>query len=166
MASSKFHNAFTLAHGRGALTANVAVLLIVTIAVNGFLFAVGWAGPAATAARKMPMVPPDYMVGLIWTVLLGLMGAARWVYVRQSGDSGWRSWAPYALGAVCIAYPFYTSGLKLNAAAYWGTWLTIFCTLAAIFVLRSRDARSPWYLLPTACWGGYVVSVMTAYPAM
>lgn len=164
MALSKLHNAFILAAGRGGFIANIAALLFATIAINAFLFAAGWAGPAATAARNMPLIPPDYMIGLIWMVLLALMGAARWAYVRQSGDSGWRSWAPFALALVCLAYPFYTDQLKINAIAYWGTWITIAATLAAIFVLRTRDARSPWYLVPTACWGGYVVSVMTAYP--
>jgi tryptophan-rich sensory protein len=164
MATASFRDAIILARGRAGLIANVAVLLGVTIAINGFLFAVGWAG-AATDARRMPMIPPGWMVGLIWTVLLALMGAARWLYVRITGDSGWRSWSPFVLAAVCIAYPFYTNGLQPGAPAFWGTVLTIVATLATIFVLRTRDWRSPWLLLPTACWGGYVVCVMLAYPA-
>ncbi len=164
MLAKTLHAPFLLATGRAGLIANVAVLLFVTIAVNGLLFALGWAGPAASAARRMPLVPPDMVIGLIWTVLIGLMGAARWVYVQRSGDHGWRSWASYALAAICIAFPFYTDGLKLNAAAFWGTVVTIVATIAAILVLRVGDARAPWYLLPTACWGGYVVSVMLAYP--
>ncbi len=164
MTATTLGTAIVAARGRAGLIANVVLLLIVTIGINGFLFAVGWAGPAADA-RRMPMVPPGYVVGLIWTALLALMGAARWLYVRSTGDSGWRSWAPFALAAVCIAYPFYTNGLKPGAPAFWGTVLTIAATLAAIFVLRQRDWRSPWLLLPTACWGGYVVCVMLAYPA-
>ncbi len=161
MAASKFHTAFILGEGRGALFANIAVLLTATIAINGFLFAAGWATPG----RQMPMIPPGAVVGLIWTVLLGLMGAARWAYVRQSGDHGWRSWTPYMLGALCIAYPFYTNGLQRNAAAFWGTVVTLIAALAVMLVLRQRDARSPWLLVPTAVWGGYVLSVMIAYPA-
>ena len=156
-----FSTAFLRASGRGALAANVAVLLTATIAINGFLFAVGWATPG----RQMPMIPPGAVVGLIWTVLLGLMGAARWVYVQRSGDHGWRSWTPYMLGALCIAYPFYTNGLQRNGAAFWGTVLTLIVAMAVMLVLRRRDARSPWLLVPTAFWGGYVLSVMIAYPA-
>jgi tryptophan-rich sensory protein len=33
-----------------------------------------------------------------------------------------------------------------------------------MFVLRGRSARAPWLLVPTAVWGGYVLSVMIAYP--
>ena len=161
MAAPNLRTAFVRAEGRGALAANVAVLLTATIAINGFLFAVGWATPG----RHMPMIPPGAVVGLIWTVLLGLMGAARWVYVQRSGDHGWRSWTPYMLGALCIAYPFYTGGLQRNAAALWGTVVTLIAALIVMLVLRRRDARSPWLLVPTAVWGGYVLSVMIAYPA-
>ncbi|MFM9936155.1 MAG: tryptophan-rich sensory protein [Novosphingobium sp.] len=165
MAASTFTTAFLNAEGRGGLFANVAVLLTATIAINGFLFAVGWATPNGNGSRQMPMIPPGAIVGLIWTVLLGLMGAARWVYVKQSGDHGWRSWAPYMLGALCIAYPFYTGGLQRNQAAFWGTVLTLIAAVAVMLVLRRRDTRSPWLLVPTAFWGGYVLSVMIAYPA-
>ena len=161
MPASTFSTAFLRASGRGALFANVAVLLTATIAINGFLFAVGWATPG----RQMPMIPPGAVVGLIWTVLLGLMGAARWVYVQRSRDHGWRSWTPYMLGALCIAYPFYTNGLQRNAAAFWGTVATLVAAVAVMLVLRGRDARSPWLLVPTAFWGGYVACVMLAYPA-
>jgi tryptophan-rich sensory protein len=162
MAAPSFSTALLRASGRGALFANVAVLIIATIGINGFLFAIGW---ARASGRQMPMIPPGAVVGLIWTMLLGLMGAARWVYVKQSGDNGWRSWTPYMLAALCIAYPFYTSGLQRNAAAFWGTVLTLAVAVAVMLVLRQRDARSPWLLVPTAIWGGYVLSVMIAYPA-
>ena len=162
MPAPNLRTAFLRAEGRGALFANVAVLLAATIAINGFLFAIGW---ARASGRQMPMIPPGAVVGLIWTVLLGLMGAARWVYVRGSGDSGWRSWTPFALAALCIAYPFYTGGLQRNGAAFWGTVLTLIAAVIVMLILRRRDAHSPWLLVPTAFWGGYVACVMLAYPA-
>ncbi len=161
MPAPNLRTAFLRAEGRGALAMNVAVLIVATIAINGFLFASGWATPGT----RMPMIPPGAVVGLIWTVLLGLMGAARWSYVRASGDSGWRSWTPFALAALCIAYPFYTSGLQRGEAAFWGTAITLVVAVAVMLVLRGRDARAPWLLVPTAIWGGYVLCVMIAYPA-
>ncbi|WP_298170913.1 TspO/MBR family protein [Novosphingobium sp.] len=149
------------AEGRWALAVNVGLLIAATIAINGFLFAIGWARPSG---RQMPMIPPGAVVGLIWTVLLGLMGAARWSYVRGSGDSGWRSWTPYMLAALCIAYPFYTGGLQRNDAAFWGTVVTLIVAVAVMLVLREREPRAPWLIVPTAFWGGYVLSVMIAYP--
>lgn len=149
------------AEGPWALAANVGLLLAVTIAVNGFLFGIGW---ARASGRQMPMIPPGWAVGMIWTVLLGLMGAARWAYVRGSGDTGWRSWTPYMLGALCIAYPFYTSGLQRNDAAFWGTVVTLLVAVLVMFTLRRAGPRAPWLLVPTAIWGGYVLSVMIAYP--
>ena len=162
MATRSNRSPLLRAEGPWALAANVGLLIAATFVINGFLFASGWATPSG---RQMPMIPPGAVVGLIWTVLLGLMGAARWVYVRASGDSGWRSWTPFALAALCIAYPFYTSGLQRNGAAFWGTVLTLIAAVAVMLVLRRRDARSPWLLVPTAFWGGYVLSVMIAYPA-
>ena len=162
MATRSNRSPLLRAEGPWALAANVGLLIAATFVINGFLFASGWATPSG---RQMPMIPPGAVVGLIWTVLLGLMGAARWTYVRGSGDFGWRSWTPYMLGALCIAYPFYTSGLQRNGAAFWGTALTLIVAVAVMLVLRRRDARSPWLLVPTAFWGGYVLSVMIAYPA-
>ena len=149
------------AEGPWALAANVGLLIIATIAINSFLFAIGW---ARASGRQMPMIPPGAVVGLIWTILLGLMGASRWVYVRGSGDSGWRSWTPFALAALCIAYPFYTSGLQRNDAAFWGTVVTLIVAVAVMFTMRAREPRAPWLIVPTAFWGGYVLSVMIAYP--
>lgn len=163
MPAPNLRTAFLKAEGRGALAMNVAVLILATVAINGFLFAIGWARPSG---RQMPMIPPGAVVGLIWTVLLGLMGASRWVYVRGSGDSGWRSWTPFALAALCIAYPFYTSGLQRNAAAFWGTVVTLIVAVLVMLVLRGREPRAPWLIVPTAFWGGYVLSVMIAYPPM
>ncbi|WP_292928647.1 TspO/MBR family protein [Novosphingobium sp. PASSN1] len=161
MAAPNLRTSFLRAEGRGALAMNVTVLIVATIAINGFLFAIGWARPSG---RQMPMIPPGAVVGLIWTVLLGLMGAARWVYVRGNGDAGWRSWTPFALAALCIAYPFYTSGLQRNDAAFWGTVVTLIVAVAVMLVLRGREPRAPWLIVPTAFWGGYVLSVMIAYP--
>lgn len=150
---------------RAGLIANIAVLAAVTVALNAFLFAVGWAGAGAQAQRGNPVLPPDYVIGTVWIALLALMGAARWLYVRESGDTGWRSWTPFALALACLAYPFYTNGLQMGPAAFWGTvqiLVTVFFTIA---VLRRRDRRAPWLLVPTACWGGFVISAMLAYPA-
>lgn len=71
---------------------------------------------------------------------------------------------PYMLEALCIAYPFYTGGLQRNEAAFWGTVVTLIAAVAVMFTLRRGDARAPWLLVPTAIWGGYVLSVMIAYP--
>ncbi|GEO00272.1 hypothetical protein NSE01_21040 [Novosphingobium sediminis] len=163
MATHPHRSPLVRAQGPWALGANVGLLITITIAVNGFLFASGLARPSG---GQMPMIPPGAVVGLIWTVLLGLMGAARWSYVRGSGDIGWRSWTPYMLGALCIAYPFYTSGLQRNGAAFWGTVVTLIAAVLVMFTLRRSGPRAPWLLVPTAIWGGYVLSVMIAYPPM
>lgn len=150
---------------RAGLIANIAVLAAITIALNAFLFAVGWAGPVAEAERRVPVLPPDYVIGLVWVALLALMGAARWLYVRESADAGWRSWMPFVVAGGCLAYPFYTNGLQMGPAAFWGTVHILATVFAAIAVMRARDPRSPWLLVPTACWGGFVVSAMLAYPS-
>lgn len=149
---------------RAGLFANVALLAVVTMALNAFLFSVGWAGAAAEAQRRVPVLPPDYVIGLVWVSLLALMGAARWLYVRESGDAGWRSWMPFTLALACLAYPFYTNGLQMGPAAFWGTVQILATVFIAIGVMRVRDPRSPWLLVPTACWGGFVISAMLAYP--
>ena len=150
---------------RAGLIANIAVLAVVTVALNAFLFGVGWAGAEAEAQRRVQVLPPDYVIGLVWVTLLALMGAARWLYVRESGDTGWRSWMPFTLAAACLAYPFYTGGLQMGPAAFWGTVQILATVFVAIIALRQRDPRSPWLLVPTACWGGFVISAMLAYPS-
>jgi tryptophan-rich sensory protein len=144
------------------MVANLALPVGLTVALNGFVFAVGWAGDPARDQR-LPMLPPDWAIGTLWVILLALMGLARWVYVRRSGDTGLRSWAPMALAAFCLTFPFYTNGLSMGRAAFVGTVATVALTLATIFVLNARDRRSPWCLVPTACWGGYVTSVMLRF---
>ncbi|MGE5539058.1 MAG: tryptophan-rich sensory protein [Gemmatimonas sp.] len=93
------------------LVASVAIAVAVTVAVNGLIFAIGWAAPDSTAAR--PLLPKGWVIGAVWTGLIALLAAAWWA-LASSADREARRVAPWTLAfiAFCIAYPFYTLGFS------------------------------------------------------
>lgn len=140
---------------------NVAVPVVVTIAVNGVIFLSGWNETSDVGAPDSAL-PPGPIVGLIWVALIALTGLSRWLYVIDTGRRDVRSWMPWAIAAACIAYPFYTDGLSADGPALTGTLITLAFTALVMFALSPLSKRAANAMLPLAVWLGYV-SVITLF---
>jgi tryptophan-rich sensory protein len=131
---------------RGAL--NVAAPVALALATNGLIFTLGWNAPDHD--RQPWFAPPGYVVGMVWTVLFGCMGAARWRAV-EAGDRRDRILIDVLI-VLCLAYPFYTAGLQDRMAGLAGIVVT--GLLALVIVLHAwRPARgAALLLLPLLGW--------------
>lgn len=137
------------------LLLNIVLLVAAVLIGNAIIFAFDLDGGSLSAAQQA-WVPPGPLVGAIWVVQFALMGAARWLHIRDSGDRGWRRNLPLLLAAICLAFPVYTSGLDDPAAGAIGTLATVVVTVAVMLAMRGRAA---WALVPLAVWGSYVACV-------
>lgn len=139
---------------RGLLL-NIALLVALVLIGNAIIFGFGFDGGSLSPAKEA-WVPPGPVVGAIWVVQFALMGAARWLYIRDTGDRGWQSNLPLLVAAICLAFPVYTSGLADPSTGAVGTLVTVVVTVATMLMLGGRAA---WALVPLAIWGSYVACV-------
>jgi len=102
------------AHDGRGLLANVGVGMAATLAVSGGIAALGWMSPGPSDFEALP----GAVVSLVWTCLIGGLGAARWLAGR-SGASARQQQGPIAvLALACLLYPFYTAGLSSLAIGF------------------------------------------------
>ena len=123
----------------GSLALHVLATVVITVAINGLVFGLGWAGAAPDAARDNGLLPPGWVVGTVWLVLLALVAVAYWL-LASADEPDARTMAPWllALIAFCLAYPFYTFGFRSIAMEMIGNVVTI----AGAVVLARRALRS------------------------
>jgi tryptophan-rich sensory protein len=102
----------------------IAVLatVLVTLALNGVVFALGWAG----APHPNPLLPPGWVIGSVWVLLLALLAVAWWL-LANADLPGTRRLSPWVLALIggCLAYPFYTLGFSNDTNALIGNLATI-----------------------------------------
>jgi len=146
---------------REGLFANIALFVGGALAVNALIFAAGW--NARGDQTNPPLIPPGAVVGAIWVALFALMAVARWFYIRETTDRGWRALLPAALALICLAFPFYTAGLDDRLAGFWGSVATLLVGACIAALLWRQSARAGLPLVPTLAWLGFVVAVMLAY---
>jgi tryptophan-rich sensory protein len=138
---------------RHSLAANLAVYIVVPLAMNGAIFGLGWndAGP------KNPMLPPGWIVGTIWMLVFAGMGVARWMLTCGSEPRVAR-WVD-GLALLCLVYPLYTLGLKSQAIGLAGAIVTSLVAFAiAVRVWRQSKAAS----VLTACVALWTLYAETA----
>jgi len=108
-----------------SLAIYVSATVIVTLALNGLIFALGWAGPLAEGASVNSLLPPGWVIGAVWVVLLALLAVAFWRLASDAAPDA-RRLAPWVLLLVlaCLAYPFYTAGLSNEVTGFIGNLAT------------------------------------------
>lgn len=146
---------------RRGLVLNIVVLVGAVLIGNALIFGLGFDGGSMPPA-KAAWIPPGPVVGTVWVVQFALLGAARWFYLRDTGDHGWRAWLPVVLALIALAFPVYTSGLKDPATGAIGTAATLVVTVAIQLALGRRSPAAAWAMVPLAVWLGYVAVVYFA----
>jgi tryptophan-rich sensory protein len=145
-----------------SLAANVAVFVLVTVALNGVIFGLGWDRSGAAAA--MPGIPPGWVVGSLWVLLFAGIGVARWALLKADAPR-WVAELPSLLGFLCLLYPLYTAGLSDDRIGLIGNVVTaaVAVPIAVLAWRRSRIAGGcitavvAW-LLYAAAATGYALS--------
>ncbi len=125
------------------LAANLAVFVLVPLALNGVIFGLGW----DRAGEPMPGIPPGPVVGTIWVVLFAGMGIARWYLLRaRQGGAEWVS----LLAFVCLLYPFYTAGLRDDRVGLVGNLVTA-ALAVAVAVIAWQRCRAAGACISAVC---------------
>ncbi len=147
---------------RVGLAANVAAAIVTVIAVNAVIFLSGWFQTDTPAAQQSRLDPPGWLVGVVWVILFAFLGAARWFVMRSGGAQAGRQ-AGYIvlLLLFCLAYPFYTMGLKSVAVGLVGNVATIAAAVWVASQVKTTSRAAAGLVLPVVAWVSFA-TVLTA----
>ena len=99
-------------------------------------------------------LPPGPIIGLIWTIIFGLLGYTH--FILYSNKKWLASRSIILLLLFCICYPLFTSGLSnLKISNILNSLTLILAFIVSIIVFdASRSAFN--YMIPLLVWASYV----------
>ncbi len=138
------------------LTANLAVFVLLPVALNGVIFGLGW---NRGSVNEMKGIPPGWVVGSLWVVLFAAMGVARWLLLRvgRGGAEG-----VSLLAFLCLLYPLYTAGLSNDRVGLVGNVVTAVVGVVVAVVAGRRSRAAGGCVAAVCAWLMYAAGA-TAY---
>lgn len=125
--------------------------IILATIMNYVIFTNHWNTKLGTSNDYLPSGP---IIGLIWTIIFGLLGYAH--FILYSNKKWLASNSIVLLLLFCICYPLFTSGLtNLKIGNVLNSITLILSFLVSIVVFdASRSAFN--YMIPLLVWASYV----------
>lgn len=120
--------------------------VFIAILLNLYIYLIGWNNNSNT---KPTGLPPSYVIAIVWTIILGLLGYTFYiVYPSQS------AWIIVMATIYCLAYPFLTSGLQ-QEFTYYNMLSLVIAIITAISVFIENKIAT-LYIVPFVLWTAYV----------
>lgn len=137
--------------------ANLAVFLVLPLALNGVIFGLGW----NRTSVALPGLPPGWFVGALWMALFAAMGVARWLLLQHGADHRVRVAADGVglLGFLCLIYPLYTIGLSNDRIGLAGNIVTLLVALPVAALAWRRSRTAAVCILAVCLWLSYAAAV-------
>jgi tryptophan-rich sensory protein len=132
---------------------HIFIPVISAIIMNGIIYTFG-INKYTSKDKINPYIPPGYIIGIIWTVIFGLLGYAHYLLYKLKNEISLASLSIVFLIIFCILYPFITglkpkNGLLLNLIT-----LILAFIVSIIVILESKYIFI--YLIPLLIWASYV----------
>ena len=122
---------------RRGLIQLLVISLGITTVINGILFTFNINQSVTQPIKtEYPLLPSSWMIGLIWTILIGFMAYTQWLLITKTRDRIMLSLVPI-LFLNCVLYPLYSQGFTNDFNQLIGNLFTI--TYAAFITGRIRS---------------------------
>ena len=131
---------FNIKPNRRGLIKLFLISLGITSLINGVLFTFNINESVTQPIKpKYPLLPSSWMVGLIWTILIGFMTYSQWLLIKKTREVTLLSLIPI-LFLNCVLYPLYSQGFTNDLNQLIGNLFTI--AFAAYITGRIRSITS------------------------
>ena len=137
---------------RRGLIQLLVISLGITTVINGILFTFNINQSVTQPIKtEYPLLPSSWMIGLIWTILIGFMAYTQWLLIKKTRDQIMLSMVPI-LFLNCVLYPLYSQGFTNDFNQLIGNLFTI--TFAAFITgrIRSISALGSNLMLMVTLW--------------
>lgn len=146
---------FNIKPNRRGLIQLLLISLGITTVINGILFTFNINQSVTQPIKpEYPLLPSSWMIGLIWTVLIGFMAYTQWLLIKKTRDRKLLFLVPL-LFLNCVLYPLYSQGFTNDFNQLVGNLFTI--TFAAYITGRIRNITTLGsnLILIVTLWGLY-----------
>ena len=143
---------FNIKPNRRGLIQLLVISLGITTVINGILFTFNINQSVTQPIKtEYPLLPSSWMIGLIWTILIGFMAYTQWLLIKKTRDHIMLSMVPI-LFLNCVLYPLYSQGFTNDFNQLIGNLFTI--TFAAFITgrIRSISALGSNLMLMVTLW--------------
>ena len=128
---------FNVKPNRRGLIQLLFISLSIATLINGIIFTFNINQSVSQPIKpEYPLLPSSWMIGLIWTVLIGFMAYTQWLLIKKTRDRALLSIVPI-LFLNCVLYPLYSQGFTNDFNQLIGNLFTI--TFAAFITGRIRS---------------------------
>jgi len=128
---------FNVKPNRRGLIQLLFISLSIATVINGIIFTFNINQSVTQPIKpEYPLLPSSWMIGLIWTVLIGFMAYTQWLLIKKIRDRALLSIVPI-LFLNCVLYPLYSQGFTNDFNQLIGNLFTI--TFAAFITGRIRS---------------------------
>ena len=140
---------------------HVLIPVLLALSMNSFiyLFGINKKDEQKQNNQYFKLLPPGYVIGIVWTIIFGLLGYAHYLMYKLKDRISIGSVSIVLVIIFCLLYPVITLlkfkyGLLLNLIT-----LIISFVLGIIIILESKYIFL--YIIPFIVWASYVNIVDT-----
>ena len=143
---------FSIKPNRRGLIQLLVISIGITTVINGILFTFNINQSVTQPIKtEYPLLPSSWMIGLIWTILIGFMAYTQWLLMKKTRDRGLLSLVPI-LFLNCVLYPLYSQGFSNDYNQLIGNLFTIALASYITGRIRSNTALGSNLMLVVTLW--------------
>ena len=106
-------------------------------------------------SRDIQYLPPGPIIGIIWTILLGLLGYTYSLLENNNKNMNIQKISIILLTLFCLLYPILTVNSTIRFSKNYN-YLTLIFVLTVFYVIFKKSKKIAYYLIPLLCWILYV----------
>ena len=146
---------FNIKPNRRGLIQLFVISLGITTVINGILFTFNINQSVTQPIKpEYPLLPSSWMIGLIWTVLIGFMAYTQWLLIKKTRDRKLLFLVPL-LFLNCVLYPLYSQGFTNDFNQLVGNLFTIAFAAYITGRIRNITTLGSNLILIVTLWGLY-----------
>jgi tryptophan-rich sensory protein len=135
---------------------HILVPVLAAIIMNGVIYTFGMNkySDETEKSKINPYIPPGYVIGTIWVIILGLLGYLHYLIYKKYESITFTSLLIVFVILFCISYPLIT-GLRVKSGLLLNLITLILAFILALFVITESKYMFI-YLIPLLVWASYV----------
>jgi len=141
---------FEILYTKNGLYLLVALFVGISFMMNAYIFSRNISGKR----RNLSLLPPSYIIAIVWTILIGLMAYSQWLVMKIAKRS-WKVWLIPLLFLYCVLYPFYTYGFSNKKIVDLANVFTILFSGFAAWSIYDITHTGSYFIFMTTLWSAF-----------
>jgi tryptophan-rich sensory protein len=139
------------------LLINIVLPILAALIINYIIYYKGWSEryKKDDKEKEIELLPPGYIIGLIWMILFGLLGYINYRLYKLKNKINFGNILVVFFILFSLAYPFLTFGLNKKYGLLLN-YVTLLLSFILSLVIVLYSIKIFMYLIPLLLWVFYV----------